>query len=225
MPGAPPKPAGYAFPGLMAQGRENCSPFFSSHRHAKYDGGNSPNFAIAIGFPEFSTLPRFSPLSSIAGGSSSWYANNYVLGNLSLLEALGALNLGRQLLPVADFFQRTLQQGDGFYQQLGLAETYHTERWLFQLVDQFPIYLQSSFGFGGGTNLGVPGVGGTPGPSFPGWAAITFRTRASNGVGPRYSNTAVFRRLIRSRGGLHYGFGLIWVCKVLRRLEISINVT
>ena len=37
-----------------------------------------------------------------------------------------------------------------------------------QILDQFSYLPQSAFGFGGGTNLGIPGVGGSIGPTIPG---------------------------------------------------------
>ncbi len=193
MPGAPPKPAGYAFPGLIGPGEGELQPDFSPLTGMQNTTVGLPEFRHSYWVPgvQYASTIQSTP-SSIAGGSSSWYANNYVLGNLSLLEALGRSTLAVNYTG-GGFFSTNSTQGDGFYQQLGLAETYHTERWLFQIVDQFSYIPQSSFGFGGGTNLGVPGVGGTLGNTIPGLGGNYVPNQSIYGVGPFYSNTAALQ--------------------------------
>ena len=43
------------------------------------------------------------------------------------------------------------------------SQTFQWNRWAVQILDQFSYLPQSDFGFGGGTNLGFPGVGGSIG--------------------------------------------------------------
>ena len=193
MPGAPPKPAGYAFPGLLGPGEGDLQPDFSPLTGMQNTTLGLPEFRHSYWVPgvQFSSTIQSAP-SGVAGGSSTWYANNYVLGNLSLLEALGRSTLAVNYTG-GGYFTTSSTLGNGAYQQLGLAETYHSERWLLQIVDRFAYIPQSAFGFGGGTNLGVPGVGGTLGNTIPGLGGNYVPNQSIYGVGPYYSNTAALQ--------------------------------
>jgi len=140
---------------------------------------------------QFSSNVLSAPSGAYRGGSL-WYADNYVLGNLSLLEAWGRSTLAVNYSG-GGYFSTYSTQGSGYYQQLGLAETYHTERWLLQIVDQFAFVPQSSFGFAGGTNLGVPGVGGSFGNTIPGLGGNYVPNQSIYGVGPFYTNTGALQ--------------------------------
>jgi len=61
-------------------------------------------------------------------------------------------------------------------------------------VDQFSQLPQSGFGFGVGTSLGVPGVGGSLGATIPGVGNSYLPNQTIfAGEGPRYSNTVVLQ--------------------------------
>jgi hypothetical protein len=132
--------------------------------------------------------------SGQAGSSnSSWLVNNYVLGNLSLLQvwsrAQFALNYSG-----GGYFSNDSQQGNGWTQQFSATQTFQWNRLTFSLIDQFSYLPQSQFGFGGGTNLGVPGVGGSTGPVIPGLGGSYVPNQSIyNALGPRYSNAAVIQ--------------------------------
>ena len=125
-------------------------------------------------------------------GGSGWTSDNYFIGNLSLLQAWN-----RALLAVnysgGGFVSSDSQQGGGFYQQLALAQSYQSERWLIQFVDQYSHIPQSSFGFGGGTNLGIPGVGGSLGSTIQGLGGNYIPNQTVYGVGPYSSNVSALQ--------------------------------
>jgi hypothetical protein len=191
MPGAPPKPAGYAFPGLLGPGEGELQPDFSPLTGMQNTTLGVPGIQHSYWVPgiQFSSNIQSAPS---AGGGSTWYGDNYVLGNLSLLQAwdhsVFALNYSG-----GGYFSSSSTTGGGYYQQLGLEQTYHTERWLFQIVDQFAYMPQSSFGFGGGTNLGIPGVGGSLGNTIPGLGGNYVPNQSIYGVGPYYTNTGALQ--------------------------------
>lgn len=187
-PDAPPKPAGYAFPELGI---------------GQPDGELQPDFSpltgmqnVTLGFPEvhhsywapgfqFSSNTFSNPYNQT--GNSSWTSDSYFIGNLSLVKA-------RRLAMLAvnysggGFVSTGSQQGSGYYQQLALAQNIQTKRWLIQLVDQFSANPQSSFGYGGVTNLGVPGVGGSVGTIIPGLGGDYVPNQSVYGVGAYHSN-------------------------------------
>jgi hypothetical protein len=119
--------------------------------------------------------------------SSGWYVDNYIAGNVSLLEAWSrntlSLNYSGGAYVSSNSSNETSQ-----YQQLAASDTFHYNRWLIELFEDFSYLPETSFGFGGGTNLGFPGVGGI-GITVPG-AGNAYAPNESifASVGPRYSN-------------------------------------
>ncbi|MGA2813412.1 MAG: hypothetical protein ABSG16_18580, partial [Candidatus Acidiferrum sp.] len=76
--------------------------------------------------------------------------------------------------------------GNGFFQQVGASQSFQWERWQLQFFDQFSYLPESDFGFGGGTGLGLPGGGispGVPQTGLGGNAQSLF-----TGAGPQYDN-------------------------------------
>jgi hypothetical protein len=135
-------------------------------------------------------------------GSSGWFSDNYFLGNFSLLKASSrsefAVNYsGGGFVSTNSGSQASGTSEGAAAQQLALQETIRTQRWLIQAVDQFSYLPQSSFGFGIGTNLGVPGVGGignSLGSTIPGIGGIATPNQGIYAtVGPIYSNTGILQ--------------------------------
>lgn len=125
--------------------------------------------------------------------SSSWSMTNYLIGNLSLLKAWSRSQLAVNYSGGGSFSTDSAV-GNGAYQQLALAQTFQWNRWAMQILDQFSYLPQSGFGFGGGTNLGVPGVGGSIGPTIPGLGTSYVPNQSIYaGFGPQYSNAAVLQ--------------------------------
>jgi len=130
-----------------------------------------------------------STIQSEGLGSSGWYANNYFLGNLSLVknwrQALTSINYSG-----GGYVSTDSSQGNGSYQNFSFSQDFRSARWDLSLVDVFAYLPQSQFGFGGGTNLGQPGTGGSlpvPAPGVGGGPSQDIFSAA----GTRYTNTGV----------------------------------
>jgi hypothetical protein len=125
--------------------------------------------------------------------NSSWLMNNYLIGNLSLLKAWSRSELAINY-SAGGFFSTDSAQGNGYYQVLNLSQTFQWNRWLVQILDQFSYSPLSTFGFGGGTNLGVPGVGGTLGSPIPGMGTSYLPSQSIYAsIGPRYLNATALQ--------------------------------
>jgi len=117
--------------------------------------------------------------------------NNYLVGNFSLLQAWSHAELDVNYSAGGFFSSDTSQQGNGYYQQLALSQTFRQNRWTLQLLDQFSYLPQSSIGFGGGTGLGTPTGGGASGPVIPGLNNNYVPNQSIfAAVGARYSNAS-----------------------------------
>lgn len=122
--------------------------------------------------------------------NSGWLMNNYFVGNLSLLKAWTRSQLAMNY-SAGGFVTTDNTQGSGYYQQLDLTQTFHWNRLQIQLIDQFSYLPQSSFGFGGGAGLGIPGTGGSLGPVIPGLGnGYVPNQGIFAAIGPRYSNSS-----------------------------------
>ncbi|MGO9444718.1 MAG: hypothetical protein ACLPXB_08070 [Thiobacillaceae bacterium] len=130
-----------------------------------------------------------STIQSSGLGSSGWYANNYFLGNLTLVknwrQALTSINYSG-----GGYVSTDSSQGNGAYQNFSFFQDVRSARWDLSLVDVFAYVPQSQFGFGGGTNLGQPGTGSSLGISAPGVGASPSQD-IFTAEGTRYTNTAV----------------------------------
>ena len=209
-PGAPPKPAGYSFPGLLGRQEGELQPDTSPLTGMQTPTLGVPEFRHSYWVPglQFSS----NEYSSGQYGGSGWTSNNFFLGNLSLLQAwshaLLAVNYS-----VGGYVSTNSQQGSGYYQQLALAQSFHTERWLIQFVNQFSHIPQSAFGFGGGTNLGIPGVGGSLGNTIPGLGGNYVPNQTIYGTGAYTSNVSALQGTYtlsrRSSVTLAGSFGLL----------------
>jgi hypothetical protein len=126
-----------------------------------------------------------------SSGYKSWFTDNYVIGNLSLLEAWSHASFALNYSGGAHFATGNQLQ-NGQYQELDLSQTFEWNRLTLQFIDEFSYLPQSQFGFGGGTNLGVPGVGGYTGAPIPGLGGNYVPNQSIYAaLGPRYSNAAV----------------------------------
>jgi len=121
-------------------------------------------------------------------GQNSWYTNNYIGGNLSLLEASSRSQFGLNYSG-GGFFTTDSQQSNGWYSILGAGESLNLGRLQVQFFDYFSYLPESQFGFFGGTGLAIPGINGTLGASVPGLGVSVIPNQSIfNAVGPRYSN-------------------------------------
>ncbi len=123
------------------------------------------------------------------GGGGGWFDTTYLAGNLSLYEAWSHSRLALNYSG-GGYFSTDSNQGNGAYQQIGFVQTFNWQRWQLEFFDEFAYLPTSQFGFGGLSNIGVPGVGGPLTPVSPGLGGGYLPDQSiltSNG--PRYSNS------------------------------------
>jgi hypothetical protein len=188
-PSTPPKPAGISFPTIDNDNSQSqLKPDFSPLTGVQNSTLGIPEIRHSYWAPGLQVSSNI--MSNGYGQSTgSWSADNYFVGTLSLVEAWE-----RSMLTVnysgGGFVSTDSQRGNGWYQQLALAHTYQSRRWLLQVFDQFSYTPQSTFGFGGGTGLGTAGSGGT---TIPGLGGNYVPNQNIYGVGPFYNNTSAFQ--------------------------------
>jgi hypothetical protein len=219
--GAPkPKPAARGIPGLS----DPNSTVEEDQQPTNWQPDNGPATGLqapTLGSPELghsywvpgfifgSTIESRPPGQLATGG---WYANNYVGGEMSLLQESGrsafALNMSG-----GGYFTTDSLENNGGFAQLSSGYSLTLNRWSFQLFDYFSYIPESQFGFSVGTGLALPGVTGTLGPAVPGLAASVVPTQSIySALGPRYSNafagqaTYLFSRRASITLGGSYGF-------------------
>jgi hypothetical protein len=147
---------------------------------------------------------------NLGGGQDTWSSTSYLTGNVSLLE-----NWSRSQLQVnysgGGYFSTDEATGNGWFQQLGATQTFNWHRLQLVLLDEFAYLPQSQFGFGAGTGLANPGVGGSLGGGVTGISSgYTAGQSIFSATGPRYSNAAgvqttyqLSRRSSVTMGGLY----------------------
>ncbi len=114
---------------------------------------------------QFSNIVRSTALNQTT--ASGWNSTSYVTGNVSLLEAWSHSQLALNYTG-GGFFSTDISQGRGSFHQFGLNQNFAWRRWQLAFLDQFSYLPEASFGFGGGTSISIPGVGGSLGPPLPG---------------------------------------------------------
>src|SRR5208283_3348402 len=190
---APPKPAGHSVPGVDSGDQQDDT----SNQIQPDETPLTGLLSATLGTPEaqhsywIAGLQYGASIQSSGYGSSDWQAYNYFAGNFSLLEAWS-----RSQLVVNYSGGAYVSPGStGAYQQVSLAQTITLQRWKFQIQDSFSYLPQSNFGFGGGTNLGVPGIGGgSLGTTIPGIGGPYVPNQTIyGGLGPQYSNIGVIQ--------------------------------
>src|SRR5262245_19334584 len=127
---------------------------------------------------------------NIFGGGSDWNSTSYLSGNMSLVE-----NWSRSQLMLnytgGGVFSTDDAIGNSWLQQLGATQTFNWSRLQLVFMDEFAYLPQSQFGFGAGTGLSIPGVGGTLGGGVTGISSgLTPGQSIFSAIGPRYFNTA-----------------------------------
>jgi hypothetical protein len=186
-PSTPPKPAGYSFPGVIGPGGGELQPDFSPLTGFQNTTLGFPEIRHSYWVPGLQYSSNVQSTPTGGSGGTSWSDFNYFLGNLSLLEAWNRSTLAVNYSGGGSVTTNS-SGGNSFYQQLALSQNYRTERWLLQIIDNFSQSPQSQFGFGGGTNLGVPGVGGSLGTTVPGLGGNYGSYQNIYGVGPFINN-------------------------------------
>lgn len=119
---------------------------------------------------------------------SNWNSTSYVAGNVSLVEFWRHAQLNVSYSG-GSHFSTDDAVGNGQYQQLGLMQQFDWRKWQLSFLDQFSYLPEAQFGFGAGTNLSLPGIGGPLGIQPPGLQASYVPSQSLySALGPRYSN-------------------------------------
>ena len=138
---------------------------------------------------QYANLARSSPVTQPA--VTNWNSTSYLTGNLSVLDAWSHAQLsmnysGGGALSTDNSF------GNNYFHQFGLTQTFDWQRFKLQFIDQFSYLPETQFGFGGLTNLSLPGVGGSIVPPMPGLQNNYIPNQSIfTSIGPRYSNSFV----------------------------------
>jgi len=144
--------------------------------------------------------------------NSGWLMNNYIIGNFSMLKDWSRSQLAINYSG-GSFFSPSSAQGNGSYHQLAFLQAFQWSHWSIELLDQFSYLPQTPIGFGGGTDLGVPGAGGPVVPTIPGMSNTYLPNQTIyGGVGSQYTNAVAIQATynITPRGSVtmsgSYGF-------------------
>ena len=203
-----PKPASSAMPGLV-----------NSQNGADQDAGSGMNAdktpltgaqQPALGSPEMRHsywvpgLEFQNSLQSPINGVGDWTSTSYFVGTASVnvfsSHSQFALNYSG-----GGSVTNSSTLPNSSYQRMDVSQAFIWGRWHVSLLDQFSYLPQSSFGFGGGTNLSVPGIGGVLGSTIPGLqTSYSPGQTLFDGTGPRYTNSGVVQTdyALGSRGSL-----------------------
>jgi hypothetical protein len=144
----------------------------------------------AVDFRHSYWVPGFQVANTAqSNGISNWSDTTYLAGTVSLYQAWAHSKLALNYTG-GGYFSTSGGQGNGAYQELGFTQSFEWRRFQLQLIDQFSYLPTTGFGFGGLSNLGLPGVGGSlaPGVVTP---SGTFLPGQNNliATGPQYSNS------------------------------------
>jgi hypothetical protein len=123
------------------------------------------------------------------GGGTNWNSTSYITGNLSLLQNWGTAQLSLNYSG-GEAISTDSAIGNGQFHQFHAVQTFNWGRWRLTLLDQFAYLRQAQFGFGAGTGIAIPGVGGPLAPSLPGLqSGLTPGQSVFTQVGPVTSNS------------------------------------
>jgi len=137
--------------------------------------------------------------------AAGWNSTSYLTGNVSLLEAWSHSQLSLNYSGGGSFSTESAQ-GRGYFHQFGLTQNFEWRRWQLAFLDEFSYLPETSFGFGGGTGISLPGVGGSLGPPSPGLLG-NFQPNQTilTSFGTRYNNSITTQAVyqVSSRGSIN----------------------
>jgi hypothetical protein len=150
---------------------------------------------------------------------SGWNDTSFIAGNLTLVKEWRHSQLsldytGGGFFSTAGNDGTGNGSGDGYFHQFAFAQAFKWARWEFLALDQFSYLPEAAFGFGAGTGLGDPGVGGGLSSGVPG-VQIGYQPSQSifGAVGNRYTNnvTEQVAYVINRRSSLNLSgsFGIL----------------
>jgi hypothetical protein len=123
------------------------------------------------------------------GGGNDWNSTSYITGNLSLLQNWSRAQLSLNYSG-GEAISTDSAIGNGQFHRFSAVQTFTWGRWRLTVLDQFAHLPQAQFGFGAGTGLAIPGVGGPLAPGLPGLqSGFTPSQSIFTQVGPETSNS------------------------------------
>ncbi len=189
-----PKPAGKAIPPIGGDDEDSNPPADQMQPdNSPLTGLQEPTLGVnaerhSYWIPGVSYTNFIQSNAFTQGGGSAWTSTSYLGGSVSLLE-----NWSRSRLALnysgGGTFSTDSTVGNSWYQQMGAVQTFIRARWQLVLLDQFSYLPQSRFGFGAGSGLAIPGVGGSLSPGLPGLQpGVDPSQSIFAAVGTRYAN-------------------------------------
>jgi hypothetical protein len=105
------------------------------------------------------------------------------------------------------YFSTDRGEGNGFLQLGGISQTFRGRKWQLTFLDEFSYLPQSFFGFGVGSGISLPGIGGSLAPALPG-LQTNYQPSQSvfTSLGARYSNAFVTQAIyaVSRRGSIDF---------------------
>jgi hypothetical protein len=127
------------------------------------------------------------------GGGNNCNSTSFITGNLSLLQNWGTAQLSLNYSG-GEAISTDSTIGNGQFHQFHAVQAFNWGRWRLTLLDQFAYLQQAQFGFGAGTGIAIPGVGGPLAPSLPVLqSGLTPNQSVFTQVGPETSNSAAIQ--------------------------------
>jgi hypothetical protein len=168
----------------------------------------------------YSNSVSSTPLNQASGGTD-WNSTSFIAGSLSLVKEWRHSQLSLDYTGGGFFSTAGANDngsdngsGDGSFHQLQFGQLFKWSRWELLTIDQFSYLPEAAFGFGAGTGLGEPGVGGSLGGSLPGLQS-GYQPNQSifSATGARYSNTTTeqlaYKMSRRSSINMAGSFGIL----------------
>jgi len=158
------------------------------------------------------------------GGGNSWTSTSYITGSVSLQENWSRSQLAVNYSGGGDFATDS-KLGNGWFQQIGANQTFHWEKTQVTLLDEFSYLPQPEFGFGAGTGLALPGVGGSLGSGVTGLSpGLSPGQTIFTTTGPRYMNTggAQVNYFLTARSSITLG-GIVGILRFSNAGNIESN--
>jgi hypothetical protein len=127
--------------------------------------------------------------SKQSGLEVGWNTTSFIAANLSLLKGWSHSQLAMNYSGGGSF-STDKTQGNGYFHQIGAAQSFTWLRWQLTFFDQFSYLPQTQFGFGAASTLAIPGVGGSLAAPLPGLqASYQPDQNVVAAIGTRYSNS------------------------------------
>src|SRR5450432_4248968 len=149
----------------------------------------SPDLRHSYWVPGFEYSNSASSAALNQTTAPGWNSTNFIAGNFSLVQAWRHSQLSVNYSG-GGFFSTDSSEGNGYFHQFALAQVFKWRRWQLALLDQFSYLPEAAFGFGAGTGVALPGIGGSLGAVQPGLQS-NYQPNQSifTATGTRYTNS------------------------------------